>query len=82
MKTLTIRLPDPLAADIENEARRRNVSKSDVVRQRLQAAQEKKTGFEAIADLAGSVDDDLPADLSANTKKYLAAWGYGRKRSR
>ena len=82
MKTITIRLPETLVADIEEEARKRNVSKSDVVRQRLQAAQSKKGGFEAIADLAGSVEDDLPADLSANTKRYLAAWGYGRKRSR
>lgn len=32
-----------------------------------------------IADVIGSVDG-LPADLSANTKRYLTAWGYGRNR--
>jgi hypothetical protein len=37
--------------------------------------------FEDIAHLAGSVDG-LPPDLSANTKKYLRATGYGRKHSR
>ena len=37
--------------------------------------------FEDIAYLAGSVDG-LPSDLSTNTKKYLRATGYGRKRSR
>lgn len=37
--------------------------------------------FDDIAYLAGSVDG-LPPDLSANTKKYLRATGYGGKRSR
>jgi hypothetical protein len=37
--------------------------------------------FDDIADLAGSVDG-LPPDLSANTKKYLRATGYGSKRPR
>jgi hypothetical protein len=37
--------------------------------------------FEDIAYLAESVDG-LPSDLSANTKKYLRATGYGGKRSR
>lgn len=32
-----------------------------------------------IADLIGSVEG-LPSDLAANHKKYLKAWGYGRKR--
>jgi hypothetical protein len=34
-----------------------------------------------IADQIGSVDDDLPPDLSARTKHYLRLWGYGRDRS-
>jgi hypothetical protein len=29
----------------------------------------------------GSVDDNLPSDLSARTKHYLRLWGYGRDRS-
>ena len=35
VKTLTVRLPEPLVNDIEGEARARQVSKSDVVRERL-----------------------------------------------
>ena len=38
MKTLTVRLPEPLVADIEEESRGRKISKSDVVRERLEVA--------------------------------------------
>jgi hypothetical protein len=34
-----------------------------------------------IADVIGSVDDDLPEDLSARYKHYLRLWGYGRRPS-
>ena len=85
MKTLTVRLPEPLVADIEAESRDRRVSKSDVIRERLQlagsAAREQSTSLTAIADLIGSIDG-LPADLSTQTKAYLKNTGYGRKRSR
>lgn len=37
MKTLTIRLPNELVVEIENESRTRGISKSDVVRERLHA---------------------------------------------
>lgn len=39
-------------------------------------------GFGRIADLVGSVDDRLRADLSARKKHYLKTTGYGRKRPR
>lgn len=78
MKTMVVRLPDELAADIEAESRRRNVSKSDIVRDRLAAKPTPRP--DPLADVIGSVDG-LPADLSRNIKKYLRA-GYGRKRSR
>jgi len=85
MKTLTVRLPEPLAAAIEAESRGRKMSKSDVVRERLQraagASQQAAAPPEAIADLIGSVDG-LPADLSARKKRYLRSTGYGRKRPR
>jgi Arc/MetJ-type ribon-helix-helix transcriptional regulator len=35
MKTLTVRLPDSLVTEIEEESRSRHISKSDVVRERL-----------------------------------------------
>jgi Arc/MetJ-type ribon-helix-helix transcriptional regulator len=85
MKTLTVRLPEPLAAEIEAESRGRKISKSDVVRERLQSvpgpARRQAAPLDAIADLIGSVDG-LPSDLSARKKRYLRAMGYGRKRSR
>jgi Arc/MetJ-type ribon-helix-helix transcriptional regulator len=85
MKTLTVRLPESLVAQIEAESRRRNLSKSDIVRERLTLADGSRgrssAAYDAIADLVGSVQG-LPADLSANTKKYLRKTGYGRKRPR
>jgi Arc/MetJ-type ribon-helix-helix transcriptional regulator len=85
MKTLTVRLPDALVAQIEAESRTRKMTKSDVVRERLQRAttgsRQRPAAFEAIADLIGSVDG-LPVDLGARKKHYLKATGYGRKRPR
>lgn len=84
MKTLTVRLPDDLAAQIEAESQHRKMSKSDVIRERLTtAAQQRRhsAAREAIADLIGSVQG-LPSDLSGRTKDYLRATGYGRKRPR
>lgn len=81
MKSLTVRLPEPLLADIEAESQGRNVSKSDVVRERLERARRQRPSLDAIADLIGSVDA-LPADLSGRKKDYLHATGYGQKRPR
>jgi Arc/MetJ-type ribon-helix-helix transcriptional regulator len=86
MKTLTVRLPEPLVTEIEAESRGRKCSKSDVVRERLQRAARPKGRqsaplVAAIADLIGSVDG-LPADLSTRKKRYLKATGYGQKRAR
>jgi Arc/MetJ-type ribon-helix-helix transcriptional regulator len=84
MKTLTVRLPEPLVADIEAESRGRKISKSDVVRERLQNARHERRrtkSLAGIADLVGAVDD-LPTDLSARRKKYLHATRYGQKRPR
>lgn len=85
MKTLTVRLPEALVAQIEAESRRRKLSKSDVVRERLTRVN-KPPGrhsamLDAIADIVGSIDG-LPRDLSARTKKYLTSTGYGDKRAR
>jgi Arc/MetJ-type ribon-helix-helix transcriptional regulator len=82
MKTLTVRLPESLIAQIEAESRRRRLSKSDVVRERL--TEKKSRGnrsmiLDAVTDVIGSVDR-LPADLSKRKKKYLRSTGYGRKR--
>ena len=85
MKTLTVRLPEAVVAEIEAESRRRGVSKSDLVRERLTGGEKSRRRppalLDAIADIIGSVDH-LPSDLSARTKKYLKSTGYGDKRTR
>jgi len=84
MKRLAVRLPEPLIAQIEAEARERKVSKSAVVRERLERSSEPRelpASFLAIRDLIGSVKG-LPPDLSARKKDYLRATGFGRKRPR
>jgi hypothetical protein len=80
MRKMNVRVPDTLAAKIEAEARKRDVSKAQIIRERLLEAYAPSTTLAAIGDLIGSVDG-LPADLSARAKAYLRA-GYGRKRSR
>ena len=81
MKTLTVRIPEALAASIEAESRKRRISKSDVVRERLQhaPAQEQADPLASIRDLIGSVEGG-PPDLSARKKHYLRKWGFGRNR--
>jgi Arc/MetJ-type ribon-helix-helix transcriptional regulator len=85
MKTLSVRLPEPLVLEIEAESRGRKCSKSDIVRERLQSAarplSRESAARDAIADLIGSVDG-LPADLSAHKKRQLKATRYGKKRAR
>lgn len=74
-----------MASEIEAESRRRKLSKSDVVRERLTRAGKSRRRppalLDAIVDVIGSVDR-LPRDLSARTKKYLKSTGYGDKRAR
>jgi Arc/MetJ-type ribon-helix-helix transcriptional regulator len=83
-RTITVRLPVPLADEIETEARKRGVSKSDVVRERLERAREAKELPPELADIADVIGaaDGLPGNLSARKKEYLRLWGYGRKRHR
>jgi Arc/MetJ-type ribon-helix-helix transcriptional regulator len=88
VKTLTVRLPEQIVADIEAESRQRNLSKSDVVRERLEVpyqvrgkARKNVNTLDLIADLIGSVRG-LPPDLGARKKHYLRVTGYGKKHSR
>jgi hypothetical protein len=82
MKTLTVRLPDSLAVQVETEARTRGLSKSAIIRERLSAsfaARDKvPPSLQDIADLIGSVKG-LPSDLSARKKYYLTP-AYLRRR--
>lgn len=68
MKTLTVRLPEPLVATIEAESRARNISKLDVVRERLERAHRQRcrtASLDAIVDLIGSVKGLPPTYLRA-----------------
>lgn len=85
MKTITVRLPEAMAAEIESESKATGTSKSDVVRRRLEGAAPPRSGtfFELATDLIGSVDDTgLPSDLSARKKIYLKTRGYGKSSPR
>lgn len=85
MQTLVLRIPDDLAADIEAEARRSNLTKSEVARARLAAAPKAAgaagAGFDLIADLVGT-DKGALRDLSSRKKHYLKATGFGREKPR
>ena len=83
MKTLTVRLPESIVAELDAESRKREVSKSEIVRERPQAGRHAgrphSPALAGIADLIGAVDG-LPADLSSRTKAYLRSTGFGRTR--
>jgi hypothetical protein len=85
MQTLVLRIPDDLARELEAEAKRARLTKSEVARRRLVAAgpqtHEVASGIGLIADLIGSVEGG-PADMSSRKKDYLKASGYGKSRSR
>jgi Arc/MetJ-type ribon-helix-helix transcriptional regulator len=84
VKTITVRLPDSIVAEIDAESRERGVSKSDIVRERLQhgpRGERRSSALNEIADLIGSVDT-LPENLSARKRDHLKTTGYGRKRRR
>jgi hypothetical protein len=83
MKTIAVRLPERLFAEIAAESRERRVSKSDIVRERLEngGGRKKSSTLDSIADLIGSING-LPSDLSARKKHYLRVTGYGQNRSR
>lgn len=83
MKTLTVKISDEVFAEISRDATTRNLSKSEVVRERLTckplpAKRAKGSLWNRMEDLVIR-EDSLPADLSSN-KMHLK--GYGKKRSR
>lgn len=80
MKTLTIKVPDALLAEIASAASARKISKSEIVRERLTQNATFTGGAVSLWSRMEDVviqADSLPADLSSN-KAHLK--GYGRKR--
>lgn len=75
MKTITVKLPEPLAAWLSRRARELGRPQSDLVREALQRSRERGNGVschDLFADLCGVVDG--PKDLSTNPK-HLAGFG-------
>lgn len=85
MQTLVLRIPDDLARELEAEAKKCRLTKSEVARRRLIAAgpqsHDPASGIGLIADLIGSIEGG-PADMSSRKKDYLKATAYGQSRHR
>lgn len=79
MKTLTLKLPDAFFVEIANDAKARNVSKSQVVREFLargRANANQGSLWSRMEELVIEADS-LPADLSSN-KAHLKRYGKNR----
>jgi hypothetical protein len=79
MKTLTVKVPDALFAEIAGTAKARNVPKSEIVRERLARkpiASKRSSLWSRMEDLLIEADS-LPADLSSN-RKHLKGYGQNR----
>lgn len=79
MKTVTVKIPAPLFAEIERTARARNVATSEIVRERLERAEKATPSLWSRMEDLVIEDDPLPADLSSN-KKHLGKYGKNRSR--
>jgi hypothetical protein len=83
MRTFTVKLPDSLFFEIAGQARARNISKSDVVRERLaghgvcpRTRRRHTSLWDRMKDLV--IDSrEVPRDLSSN-KKHLRRYGQSR----
>lgn len=74
MKTLSVKLPEPLAKWLADEAKLRRRSRSEIVREALDQKRnghrktQRVTMAEAMADLLGTISG--PSDLSTNPKHF------------
>jgi predicted transcriptional regulator len=79
MQTISLRLPEDLVAQLDEEARVRRVTKSALLRESLEKALSAKPGTQAAScydlarDLAGTVKG-LPKDIAVNPK-YMDGFG-------
>jgi len=78
MRTISLKLPDDLLADLEREAKARRLTKSVLVRQSLETALRRRprraaSCYDLARDLAGSVKG-LPPDLAHNPR-YMDGFG-------
>lgn len=79
MRTISLKLPDDLLADLEKEAKARGLTKSVLVRQSLETSLRRRprgvaaSCYDLARDLAGSVKG-LPTDLAHNPR-YMDGFG-------
>jgi len=78
MRTISLKLPEDLLSNLDNEARKRRTTKSSLVRESLERALHPPQGgtvscYDLARDLAGSIKG-LPKDL-ANDPKYMRGFG-------
>jgi predicted transcriptional regulator len=79
LRNVTVKLQDGLLAEIEAVARARRVSRSVIMRERLERAQSPETSlWDRMQDLVVE-KDAAPADLASNKARLRA---YGRSRTR
>lgn len=79
LRNVTVKLEDGLLAEIEAVARARRVSRSEVMRERLERSQSTEGSvWDRIQDLVIE-KDGAPADLASNKARLRR---YGRSRSR
>ena len=81
MRTISLKLPDDLIADLQREAKARRITQSALVRESVEAAlrPRRRRGaasascYDLARDLAGTVKG-LPRDLAGNAK-YMDGFG-------
>jgi Arc/MetJ-type ribon-helix-helix transcriptional regulator len=79
MRTISLKLPDDLLAEVKREAKARRVSTSSLVRDSVEATlrrpsrRETASCYDLARDLAGTIKG-LPRDLASNPK-YMERFG-------
>ena len=79
MRTISLKLPDDLIADLQREAKARRITKSALVRESVEATLRRRprrgaaSCYDLARDLAGAVRG-LPRDLASNPK-YMEGFG-------
>jgi hypothetical protein len=77
MKTVTVKLPDPLFAEIANAAKARRTSKSTIIRERLARSMTHADSLWSRMEDLVIENDGLPTDLSSN-RTHLKRYGKNR----
>lgn len=77
VKTLTVKVPELLFAEIESAARTRKVTKSEIVRERLERSETGRMSLWSRMEDLVIHDESLPTDLGTN-KEHLRHYGKNR----